>query len=126
MKLLIGLALLLFFASCFTGRKNRKTGESALIILSDEQKQTAIYLLAAKGCSVCHDVSKKIIGPAFLDISKRYPYNESTLNKLMHKVRTGGKGNWGKIPMVSNLQVDNDDELRLMLLYILSSKNNQP
>lgn len=51
-------------------------------------------------CVSCHSVEKKRVGPAFRDIAARYKDQPGIEATLMHKVRTGGSGNWGDVPMM--------------------------
>ncbi len=53
------------------------------------------------GCVACHAKDKKVIGPAFKDIAAKYKGQDVTAN-LMEKVRKGGSGVWGPIPMSPN------------------------
>ena len=50
------------------------------------------------GCMACHAKDKKLVGPAFKDIAAKYKGQDATA-KLMDKVRTGGSGVYGPIPM---------------------------
>ena len=53
-------------------------------------------LLQKLGCTACHGVDKKIVGPAFTDIAKKYPGKG---DYLAGKIKSGGSGAWGAIPM---------------------------
>lgn len=53
-------------------------------------------LLNAQGCLVCHGLDKKIVGPAYSDVSKKYA---GQAEYLMAKIKSGGVGIWGQIPM---------------------------
>jgi cytochrome c len=54
--------------------------------------------MAKAGCTACHTVDKKLVGPAHKDIAAKYKGQDVTAT-LMQKVRTGGKGVWGPVPM---------------------------
>ncbi len=60
-------------------------------------------LAKKSGCTACHAIDKKIVGPAWADVAKRYKGDSSARAKLIKKVHTGGKGNWtdvtGGVPM---------------------------
>lgn len=62
-------------------------------------------LAKAKNCSACHAVDKKLIGPAYKDIAAKYANDKGALATLTKKVREGGTGVWGQIPMPANPQV---------------------
>ena len=53
------------------------------------------------GCMACHSKDKKIVGPAFKDIAAKYKGQDATA-KLIDKVRKGGAGSFGPIPMSPN------------------------
>jgi cytochrome c len=56
----------------------------------------ALVLMAKLGCVGCHSVDKKIVGPAFADVARKYP---GQADYLAGKIRSGGSGLWGPIPM---------------------------
>jgi cytochrome c len=54
------------------------------------------------GCMACHAKDKKLVGPAFKDIAAEYKGQADIVPKLMEKVRKGGSGVWGPVPMAPN------------------------
>lgn len=62
-------------------------------------------LAKAKNCTACHAVDKKLIGPAYKDVATKYANDKGALAALTKKVREGGTGVWGQIPMPANPQV---------------------
>jgi len=57
------------------------------------------------GCSNCHAIDRKVVGPAWADVSKRYRDKRddpAMLDQLVKKVSKGGRGNWGEVPMAAN------------------------
>ena len=71
-------------------------------------------LAAAKGCTACHQVDKKIVGPAYNAVAACYGSADATMlaankAKLMKHVKEGGAGVWGPIPMPAHPTVANDD-----------------
>lgn len=76
---------------------------TALMVLALAPAAQASEALASKaGCMACHAKDKKIVGPAFRDISAKYKDQKDAEAKLVDKVRKGGAGNWGSIPMPPN------------------------
>jgi len=59
-------------------------------------------LARRKACLSCHGVEKKIVGPAFRDVAKRYKGQDGAEAKLVEKLRKGGSGNSGPLPMPPN------------------------
>lgn len=60
-------------------------------------KPDALALAKQSGCLACHSVDKKIIGPAWKDVSARYKNDTEAKAKLVAKVKAGGKGNWAEV-----------------------------
>lgn len=73
------------------------------------------------GCMACHAKDKKVLGPSFKDIAAKYK-GQDVSAKLMDKVRKGGAGVWGPIPM-SPIAVDkiSDADLKAAITLILKS-----
>jgi cytochrome c551/c552 len=59
-------------------------------------------LLNANACAGCHAPDKRVVGPSFREIAAKYPANSNSINLLVKKVREGGKGAWGEVPMPPN------------------------
>ena len=73
------------------------------------------------GCMACHTKDKKLVGPAFKEIAAKYK-GQDVVATLMQKVRTGGKGNFGPIPMAPNpTEKINDADLKAAVELILKS-----
>lgn len=76
--------------------------------------------LAQKGgCVACHSVDKKILGPAFKDVAAKYK-GKADLAALIKKVKEGGSGVWGPMPMPANAGKLSDDEFKAVVEWILS------
>ncbi|MEI8170322.1 MAG: c-type cytochrome [Rhodoferax sp.] len=58
--------------------------------------KAALALLNKNGCTVCHGIDKKIVGPAYTDVAKKYV---GQADYLVGKIKLGGSGIWGPIPM---------------------------
>ena len=83
-------------------------------------------LAKSKNCLACHTVDKKIVGPAYKDIAKRYAGQKDAEAKLAEKIIKGGKGAWAKelgaeIPMPPNTTVKPDEAAKLAK-WVLSLK----
>ncbi len=70
-------------------------------------------LATKSGCMACHAAEKKVVGPAFQDIAKKYAGDAGAAAKLADKIKTGGKGAWGPVPMPPHPQVNDADRLKL-------------
>ena len=78
-------------------------------------------LAGAKNCLGCHAVGTQVVGPSFKDVAKKYAGDKSAAETLAAKVREGGGGVWGAIPMPANPQV-NEAESKKLVAWILSLK----
>ncbi len=93
---------------------------AALLALSGAA--SADQALAQKNaCMSCHGVDKKIVGPAFKEVAKKYAGDKEAAAKLVAKVKTGGKGVWGQIPMPPNPNVKKEDAEKI-IAWVLSLK----
>ena len=78
-------------------------------------------LATAKNCMACHSIDKKLVGPSFKDIAKKYAGDKAAADKLADKVVKGGSGAWGPVPMPANPQVSADESKKLVA-WILAQK----
>lgn len=58
-----------------------------------------LELAQKSGCTACHGVDKKIVGPAYQDVAKKYAGNKDALAQVSDSIRKGGSGKWGPVPM---------------------------
>ena len=84
-------------------------------------------LAAAKGCTACHQVDKKVVGPAYNAVAACYGSADATTlaankAKLMKHVKEGGAGVWGPIPMPAHPAVANDD-ISKIVDWVMSQKD---
>jgi cytochrome c len=66
------------------------------------QAQADEALAKAKNCMSCHALDKKLVGPAYKDVAAKYKGDAKAPAMLATKIKTGGKGTWGEIPMPPN------------------------
>ena len=83
--------------------------------------QNADELLKKHGCTACHAIDKKIVGPAYNEVATKYKGDAKAPAMLMAKVKNGGSGNWGPVPMPPNAAVP-DADIKTMVTYILGLK----
>jgi cytochrome c len=73
-------------------------------------------------CTTCHVVKgAKTIGPAYVDVAKKYAGQKDAAAKLADKVKKGGQGVWGQVPMPPNPSVP-DADLKALISWILATK----
>jgi len=76
-------------------------------------------LVKASDCKTCHHTTNKIIGPAHLDVAKKYEFTEANVKMLAQKIIKGGSGVWGQIPMTAHVDISEADAEK-MARYVLS------
>jgi cytochrome c len=80
-----------------------------------------LELAQKKNCLACHAVDKKLVGPAYQEVAKKYAGDKSAEAKLIEKVMKGGAGAWGPVPMPANPQVS-AEEAKTLVKWVLSLK----
>jgi cytochrome c len=78
-------------------------------------------LATKSACMACHSVDKKIVGPGFKEVAKKYAGDAAAEAKLVEKVKKGGSGVWGPVPMPPNVAVK-DEDVKTLVKWILSMK----
>jgi len=78
-------------------------------------------LAKSKNCMACHAVDKKLVGPAYKDVAKKYAGDAKAADMLAAKIIKGGSGVWGAIPMPANPQV-NEADAKKLAAWVLSQK----
>ena len=69
-------------------------------------------------CLICHAVDKKLVGPSFKDIAMKHKAQKAAAAKLEEKVKKGGSGVWGPVPMPPNAAVP-DGDIKKLVAWIL-------
>lgn len=93
----------------------------ALALAAPAHAQNADELLKKHGCTACHQVDKKVVGPAYNDVAAKYKGDAKAATMLVDKVKKGGVGNWGQVPMPPNPNVS-DADAKAMVTHILGLK----
>ena len=83
--------------------------------------KAAEALAKSSGCLACHTMDKKLVGPSYKDIAAKYRAQKGAEADLINRVKAGGKGAWGDIPMPPNAHVK-DADIKTMVQWILSIK----
>jgi cytochrome c len=78
-------------------------------------------LLSKNDCLSCHKLDTKVVGPAYIDVAKKYPATAANYELLTKKVIAGGSGVWGQVAMAPHPSVPPAD-VKKMVEYILSLK----
>ena len=78
-------------------------------------------LMKKDGCAACHSVDKKIVGPSYQEVAAKYKGDAGAAAKLMKKVKDGGSGVWGPVPMPPNTTTS-DADIKNLVDWILTLK----
>ncbi|ARU05149.1 cytochrome C' [Comamonas serinivorans] len=70
-------------------------------------------LAKAKNCMACHAVDKKVVGPSYKDVARKYQGDAAAVSKLTTKILKGSSGVWGAVPMPANAAVSEADAKKL-------------
>ena len=93
----------------------------SLLALSATPTFASDALLKKHNCTACHAIDKKVVGPAYKDVAKKYASDGNAVANLAKKIKAGGSGVWGPIPMPPHPQVSDADALTLAK-YVLTVK----
>jgi len=75
----------------------------------------------AKNCMACHAIDKKVVGPAYKDVAKKFGGQAGAADMLADKIMKGSTGTWGPVPMPPNTNV-NAAEAKSLATWILTLK----
>ncbi len=84
------------------------------------QAQADEALAKAKNCMACHAIDKKVVGPAYKDVAAKYKGDKTAVATLAAKIKAGGKGVWGEVPMPPNNVTP--EEATKLATWVLSQK----
>lgn len=83
--------------------------------------KVAEEMMKKDGCAACHAIDKKVVGPAYQEVAAKYKGDAKAAAMLVEKVKKGGQGVWGPIPMPPNAQVS-DADIKALVDWILTLK----
>ena len=81
----------------------------------------SMELATKSACTACHAVDKKLVGPSYKDVAAKYKGNAKAEALLIEKVKKGGVGTWGQIPMPPNPNVK-DADVATLVKWVLATK----
>jgi cytochrome c len=79
-------------------------------------------LAKKNNCTMCHDMSAKKVGPPFIEVAAKYRGDKGAQAALEKKVRSGGYGNWGIMPMPATAGSVSDEDIKSLVQWVLSLK----
>ncbi len=121
---ILGAILVFSLFSC--GQKEKKKAEDYGTPTEESTTPASVdvitqgeSLVKASDCKTCHHKTNKIIGPAHMDVAKKYEFTEANVKLLAEKIVKGGQGVWGQIPMTGHADISQADAEK-MARYVLS------
>jgi cytochrome c len=78
-------------------------------------------LLNSNACTACHQTDKRVIGPSFREVAAKYANDNAAATTIARKIKLGGSGVWGNVPMPPNAGVS-DNDLQQIVSWILRQK----
>jgi cytochrome c len=92
---------------------------------SDDLIKQGQALVDASDCKTCHHPTNKIVGPSHTDVAKKYEFTQANVAMLAGKIKEGGSGHWGEIPMAAHADLSMGDAEK-MAMYVLSLDGEKP
>lgn len=91
----------------------------AAVMALSGQAMASEALAKANNCMGCHAIDKKMVGPSYKEVAAKYKGQGDAEAKLVKKVKEGGVGVWGQVPMPPNPAVK-DDDIKAIVKWILT------
>lgn len=95
---------------------------AGLAALSATPAQANLALAQKNACTACHAMDKKLIGPGFQEIAKKYNGQKDATAQLSDSIRKGGAGKWGPVPMPAQPNLSEADSKALAEWVLASAK----
>lgn len=76
-----------------------------------------LALAQKNACMACHAVDKKLVGPSYADVAKKYAGQKDAVTALAASIKAGGAGKWGQVPMPPQAQLS-DADLKTLATWI--------
>jgi cytochrome c len=92
----------------------------SMLVAGQANAEDAKALAQKSGCLACHSVDAKILGPAYKDVAAKYKGDKGAEARLVAKVKAGGSGVWGPMPMPANSPQVKDEDIKTIVHWVLS------
>lgn len=91
-----------------------------LFLTAGAPARADLDLATKSGCIICHGIDQGIVGPSYKEGAAKYQSDPRALETLVAKVKAGGAGNWGGVPMPPNSPQVSDETIRTLVEWVLS------
>ena len=95
---------------------------AGLVFAGNALAESGEELAKKSNCLTCHSVDQKVLGPSFKEVAAKYKNDKGAQAALEKKVRSGGGGAWGKMPMPPTAKTVSDDDIKGIVHWVLSLK----
>ena len=95
---------------------------AGLVFMGNALAENGEVLAKNNNCLTCHAIDKKTVGPSFKDVAAKYKDDKNAQASLEKKVRSGGVGAWGKMPMPATAMSVSDGDIKSIVHWVLSLK----
>lgn len=92
---------------------------ASLAMLTALPSHASKELAQSKACLACHASDKKLVGPAYQEVAKKYAGQKDAESQLASSIKRGGSGKWGPVPMPAQPTLT-DDEARRLAVWVLA------
>ena len=93
---------------------------SSMLVAAQANAADESALAQKSGCLACHSIDKKVLGPAYKDVAAKYKGDKTAEAKLVAKVKAGGSGVWGPMPMPANSPQVKDADITTVVQWVLA------
>jgi len=94
---------------------------SAFTLAAPARAEDGEAIIKKARCIACHTIDQKRVGPPYKEVAAKYKGDAKAPGQLFNKVRAGGSGNWGQIPMIPHpADKISDEDLKTAIHWILS------
>ncbi|HPB91900.1 MAG TPA: c-type cytochrome [Methylophilus sp.] len=93
---------------------------AGMLMTGVAQAEDAKALAQKSGCLACHGIDNKVMGPSYKDVAAKYKGQAGAEAKLVEKVKKGGSGVWGPMPMPANSPQVKDEDIKTIVKWVLS------
>ena len=88
----------------------------------EKAAEKILELFQDGNCNNCHAIESKTVGPSLISVADKYRDDKEAQSKLEKKVRSGGVGAWGVLPMPGTRQNFSDESIKILVTWILEQK----
>lgn len=93
--------------------------------INQEDAKKLVAMAGTKGCLACHAVDKQVVGPAWIDVAKKYAGKPNAVDELAKAIKNGNQGIWGAVPMPAQTNLSDADAKKLaQMVLALYNKNS--